>query len=346
MVKIAINGFGRIGRLVVRRCLQKLKEHKGTSCGEWPTVVAINDPYLSADHMANLFKYDSTHGIYQGEIQVVGSCLKIDGQLVDIHNEKAPDKVQWSKSSPQYLVDATGLYKTQDKASALLHETVERVILTYPSKKDIPMFVMGVNHDDYNPDIKIVSNASCTTNCLAPLTKVVNDHFKIACGLMTTIHAVTPSQNTLDGPAKKNYRIGRGALQNIIPTSTGAAKAIAKVIPDLEGKITGIAARVPVPDASMVDLTMIIDTPAEYDVIKCKIKEAADGPMHGILAYTDDPIVSSDIIGDSRSCIFDATAGLALTRNFIKLIAWYDNEWGYACRVVDLCKYMASRESC
>ncbi|RZC34990.1 glyceraldehyde-3-phosphate dehydrogenase-like [Asbolus verrucosus] len=259
-------------------------------------------------------------------------------------NEKTPEKIPWGKNCPRYVVDATGLYKTKEKASAHLRESVERVLITYPSKQDIPMFVYGVNHDEYKNDMKVVSNASCTTNCLAPLAKVVHDCFTINCALMTTVHAVTPSQNTLDGPAKKNFRIGRGAYQNIIVSSTGAAKAIGKIIPSLAGRVTGIAARVPVPDASMVDLTCILDTPTDYDLIKCKIKEAADGPMKGILAYTDEEIVSSDIIGDSRSSIFDAGAGVALTKNFVKLIAWYDNEWGYASRVVDLLKYMASRE--
>ncbi|EFA07763.1 glyceraldehyde-3-phosphate dehydrogenase [Tribolium castaneum] len=344
MVKIGINGFGRIGRLVVRRCFQKLRDARCSASGDSPQVVAVNDPYLSADHMANLLKYDSTHGLFQGEISVIGSSLKVDGQIVDITNEKNPEKIPWAKSCPKYVVDATGLYKSYDKASALIHDTVERVVLTYPSKDDIPMFVFGVNQDNYCNELKVVSNASCTTNCLAPLVKVIHDNFKIECGLMTTIHAITPSQNTLDGPAKKNYRIGRGALQNIIPTSTGAAKAIGKIIPEMDGKLTGIAARVPVADASMVDLTVVIDTPADYEVIKCKVKEAADGYLNGILAYTDDQIVSSDVIGDSRSSIFDAGAGVALTRNFIKLISWYDNEWGYACRVVDLLKYMSSRE--
>lgn len=332
MVKIGINGFGRIGRLVLRASLEKGAE-----------VVAINDPFLGVDYMAYLFRYDSTHGRYKGTVEISGDSLVIDGKTIQVFQERDPKAIPWGKAGADYVVESTGVFTTIDKAKAHLEGGAKKVIISAPSA-DAPMFVCGVNLDKYDPSMTIVSNASCTTNCLAPLAKVINDNFGIEEGLMTTVHAVTATQKTVDGPSGKLWRDGRGAGQNIIPAATGAAKAVGKVIPELNGKLTGMAFRVPVPNVSVVDLTVRLTKEATYDDIKKKVKEAAEGPLKGILAYTDDQVVSADFIGDNHSSIFDAQAGIPLNNKFVKLVSWYDNEFGYSNRVVDLIKHMESKD--
>ncbi|KAK9700707.1 Glyceraldehyde 3-phosphate dehydrogenase, C-terminal domain [Popillia japonica] len=309
MVRVGINGFGRIGRLVLRACMKKGIE-----------VVAVNDPFISAEYMAYLFKYDSTHGRWDGEVTASGNCLVVDGHRIETSQQKDVKKIDWKKYCTDYVVDATGIFTTCEKASMHLESGAKRVIITSPSK-DAPMFVVGVNHDCYDPEMQVISCASCTTNCLAPLCKVIHENFEIVEGLMTTIHSTTPSQKTLDSPGKK-WRSARGALQNIIPASTGAAKAIGKIIPDLDGRLTGMAFRVPTPDVSVVDLTCKLGKEAPYDLIKCKVKRAADSYLKGILGYTEDDVVSTDFVSDTHSCIFDAKAGIPLTRCFVKLVAW------------------------
>ncbi|XP_044740356.1 glyceraldehyde-3-phosphate dehydrogenase-like [Chrysoperla carnea] len=331
MPKIGINGFGRIGRMVTRAALEKGIE-----------VKHINDPFIKPDYIAYMFKYDSTHGRYKGSVENKENTLVINGKPVNISNEKDPAAIPWGKNCVDYVVDSTGVFKSIEKASGHLKGGAKKVVITAPSK-DAPMFVMGVNNDKYESSMDIVSNASCTTNCLAPLAKVLHDNFKIIEGLMTTVHSITASQNTVDGLSKKDWRLGRGALQNIIPASTGAAKAVAKVIPDLKGKITGMAFRVPTSDVSVVDLTVRLCKPTCYDEIKLKMKEAANGHLKGILGYTEEQVVSTDFNGDTHSCIFDAGAGMALNETFVKLISWYDNEVGYSNRVVDLIKYMSTK---
>jgi len=331
MAAIGINGFGRIGRLVLRAALSK-----------GANVVAINDPFIDLDYMVYIFKYDSTHGQYKGEVSVVEGKLVIDGQSITVFGERDPSAIPWASVGAKYVVESTGVFTTLEKAGAHHKGGAEKVIISAPSA-DAPMFVMGVNEDAYSTDMKIVSNASCTTNCLAPLAKVMNDNFGIVEGLMTTVHAVTATQKTVDGPSGKDWRGGRGAGQNIIPSSTGAAKAVGKVIPALNGKLTGMAFRVPTPDVSVVDLTVRLEKEATYEQICAKIKEASEGSMKGILGYTEDMVVSTDFLGDNRSSIFDAKAGIQLSGTFVKLVSWYDNENGYSNRVIDLINHMHSK---
>jgi len=332
MSNIGINGFGRIGRLVLRASLEKGAK-----------VVAINDPFIGIEYMVYLFKYDSTHGRYKGEVSVEGDFLVVGGNKIKVFSERDPKAIQWGSAGADYVVESTGVFTTVEKASAHLEGGAKKVIISAPSA-DAPMFVVGVNLEAYDPKFKVVSNASCTTNCLAPLAKVINDNFGIVEGLMTTVHATTATQKTVDGPSGKLWRDGRGAAQNIIPAATGAAKAVGKVIPELNGKLTGMAFRVPVANVSVVDLTVRLAKPATYQEIKDKVKEAAAGPLKGILGYTEDEVVSSDFIGDTQSSIFDAKAGIPLNDQFVKLISWYDNEYGYSNRVVDLIKYMQTKD--
>ncbi|XP_025049976.1 glyceraldehyde-3-phosphate dehydrogenase, testis-specific isoform X1 [Alligator sinensis] len=364
---VGINGFGRIGRLVLRACLQKgLK------------VVAVNDPFIDLNYMVYMFKYDSTHGRYKGEVKAEDGKLVVDGNEISVFQCMKPSEIPWGEAGALYVVESTGVFLSVDKASAVenragpaspsvvgrsfhwtprlpcvpsplpqthLQGGAKRVVVSAPSP-DAPMFVMGVNEDKYDPaHMTIVSNASCTTNCLAPLAKVIHDNFGIVEGLMTTVHAYTATQKTVDGPSAKAWRDGRGAHQNIIPASTGAAKAVGKVIPQLNGKLTGMAFRVPVADVSVVDLTCRLAKPATYAEIKEAVKKAADGSMAGILGYTEDEVVSSGFIGDTHSSIFDAGAGISLNDNFVKLISWYDNEFGYSNRVADLLSHMFSKEN-
>nr|WP_272913364.1 type I glyceraldehyde-3-phosphate dehydrogenase [Criblamydia sequanensis] len=333
-IRVAINGFGRIGRLVLRAALEK----------EELVVVAIND-IVEADLLAYLFKYDSVHGRFKGDVHSDKQSILVDGKKIDVFAEKDPEKLPWASLNIDYVVESTGLFLTPESASKHLLAGAKRVIITAPAKGDIPTFVLGVNQDKYQPEQdRIVSNASCTTNCLAPLTKVLLDNFGIEEGLMTTIHAVTASQPTVDGPSKKDWRGGRSASQNIIPASTGAAKAVALCLPEVKGKLTGMAFRIPVADVSAVDLTVRLERETNYEEICRAMKKASEGSMKGILGYTDEDVVSSDFIGDTHSSIFDSKAGIALNSKFFKLIAWYDNEMGYSCRVVDLMCYMASKE--
>merc|ERR1712223_1214285 len=332
MVKVGINGFGRIGRLVLRAALDKGVD-----------VVAVNDPFIPLDYMVYMFKYDSTHGRYKGDVAVAGDKLVIDGKEISVFGERDPTAIPWGSAGAEYVVESTGVFTTTEKSSAHLQGGAKKVIISAPSA-DAPMFVMGVNEGAYNSDMKVVSNASCTTNCLAPLSKVINDNFGILEGLMTTVHATTATQKTGDGPSGKDWRGGRGAAQNIIPSSTGAAKAVGKVIPELNGKLTGMAFRVPTADVSVVDLTVRIEKEASYEDICKSIKEASAGSMKGILGYTDEDLVSTDFIGDQRSSIFDAKAGIQLPKTFVKLVSWYDNEMGYSNRVIDLITYMQSRD--
>jgi len=330
MTAIGINGFGRIGRLVMRACVEKDAE-----------VVAINDPFIDLEYMVYMFKYDSTHGRFSGEVHAADGKLVINGRAITVFAERDPANIKWAEHGAKYVVESTGVFTTLDKARKHIEGGAHKVIISAPSA-DAPMFVMGVNHKKYDSSLNIVSNASCTTNCLAPLAKVINDNFGIAEGLMTTVHATTATQKTVDGPSGKNWRDGRGASQNIIPASTGAAKAVGKVIPELNGKLTGMAFRVPTPDVSVVDLTCKLSKACTYEEIKQKVKEASEGELKGILGYTEDQVVSTDFLGDSHSSIFDAKAGIQLNPTFVKLISWYDNEHGYSCRVVDLIKYMQS----
>lgn len=305
-------------------------------------VVAVNDPFIDTKYMAYMFKYDSTHGIYKEDIKVVDeSTLEIGGHRIKVFGKRDPAEIPWGDAGVDYVVEASGVFTTSEKASAHLKGGAKKVIISAPSA-DAPMFVMGVNEEAYKPEMQIVSNASCTTNCLAPLAKVVHQEFGILEGLMTTVHATTATQKTVDGPSGKDWRGGRGAGQNIIPSSTGAAKAVGKVLPELNGKLTGMSFRVPTPNVSVVDLTCRLEKEASYDDVKAVIKAASEGSMKGILGYTEEDVVSTDFVGDYRSSIFDAKAGIALNKKFHKLVAWYDNEWGYSNRVVDLIKHMAS----
>lgn len=332
MVKLGINGFGRIGRLVFRAAIEK--EDKSIE------VLAINDPFIDLDYMVYMFKYDSTHGRFKGEVKAENGKLVVNGHAISVFAERDAASIPWSSAGAEYIVESTGVFTTTDKASAHLKGGAQKVIISAPSA-DAPMFVVGVNEEKYKSDMNIVSNASCTTNCLAPLAKVINDQFGIKEGLMTTVHAYTATQKVVDGPSSKDWRGGRTAAQNVIPSSTGAAKAVGKVIPELNGKLTGMAFRVPVPDVSVVDLTCTLNKEVSYDDIKAAVKKASEGPLKGILGYTEEDVVSSDFIGDSHSSIFDAKAGIALNKTFVKLVSWYDNEYGYSCRVVDLIKHMA-----
>lgn len=330
--KIGINGFGRIGRLVARAILER------SDC----ELVAINDPFIDTQYMIYMFKYDSVHGKWKGgEISMKDSeTLLFNGKEVKVYAKRDPAEIPWSKAGADYVVESTGVFTDQDKAAAHLKGGAKKVIISAPSK-DAPMFVMGVNEKEYKSDLNIISNASCTTNCLAPLAKVINDRFGIVEGLMTTVHATTATQKTVDGPSNKDWRGGRGASQNIIPSATGAAKAVGKVLPALNGKLTGMAFRVPTADVSVVDLTVRLEKAATYDEIKAAIKEESEGAMKGILGYEEEDLVSTDFVGDSRSSIFDAKAGIALNEHFVKLVSWYDNEWGYSNRVVDLLTYIS-----
>ncbi|XP_076472440.1 uncharacterized protein LOC143301895 [Babylonia areolata] len=330
-VKMGINGFGRIGRLVMRAALTKPNV----------VVVAVNDPFIDLEYMVYMFTYDSTHGRYKGTVEMKDKHLYVDGKKISVHNEKDPAAIPWGKEGVDYVVESTGCFTSMEKASAHMKGGAKKVIISAPSP-DAPMFVMGVNHTTYTKDKTVVSNASCTTNCLAPLAKVIHDKFGIEEALMTTVHSTTATQRTVDGPSHKDWRGGRGAAQNIIPSTTGAAKAVGKVIPDLNGKLTGMAFRVPTPDVSVVDLTAKLKTGTNYDAIRSAIKEAVAGPMKGIMDYTEDMVVSTDLLGDSHSSIFDAKAGIQLSEKFVKLISWYDNEWGYSNRVVELIMHMAS----
>merc|ERR1711994_674542 len=332
MVKIGINGFGRIGRLVLRAALDKGAD-----------VVAINDPFIPLDYMVYMFKYDSTHGRYKGDISVDGDKLKINGKLIAIFGERDPTQIKWGEAGAEYVVESTGVFTTTEKASAHMAGGAKKVVISAPSA-DAPMFVVGVNQEKYENSMDVVSNASCTTNCLAPMAKVVNDEFGITEGLMTTVHAVTATQQTVDGPSQKDWRGGRAACYNIIPSSTGAAKAVGKVIPELNGKLTGMAFRVPTINVSVVDLTARLNKGASYETICAALKEASEGKMKGILGYHDDAVVSSDFIGDVHTSIFDEKAGIALTDNFVKLVSWYDNEAGYSARVLDLIAHMESQK--
>lgn len=328
-IKIGINGFGRIGRLVFRAAVENSNVE----------VVGIND-LIDVEYMAYMLKYDSTHGLFKGEVSVEGGNLIVNGQTIRVTAERNPADLKWDAVAAEVVVESTGLFLTDETARAHIVAGAKKVVLSAPSKDDTPMFVMGVNDSAYAGQ-DIVSNASCTTNCLAPLAKVINDKFGILEGLMTTVHATTATQKTVDGPSVKDWRGGRGAGQNIIPSSTGAAKAVGKVIPELNGKLTGMAFRVPTPDVSVVDLTVRLEKGASYEEIKAAVKEASEGALAGVLGYTEDQVVSNDFIGDSRTSIFDAGAGISLNDNFVKLVTWYDNEWGYSNKVVDLIEHIS-----
>ena len=331
-IKVGINGFGRIGRLVFRAGLKN------------PNVefVGINDPFISPEYMAYMLKYDTIHGRFDGEVTSTDNSIIVNGHEVNVYACREPKDIPWGKIGAEYIVESTGVFLTKEKANGHIEAGAKKVIMSAPSKDDTPMFVMGVNESKYTSDMTFVSNASCTTNCLAPLAKVIHDNFGIKDGLMTTVHSVTATQKTVDGPSAKDWRGGRAASYNIIPSSTGAAKAVGKVIPDLNGKLTGMSMRVPTLDVSVVDLTVNLEKPASYDEICATVKKAAEGELAGILGYTEDMVVSSDFIGETRTSVFDAKAGIALTDTFVKLVAWYDNEMGYSNKVVDLICHMAS----
>jgi len=330
--KIGINGFGRIGRLVFRCAIEQGVQ-----------VVGINDPFIPADYMVYMFKYDSTHGKFKGEVSHKDNKLIVNGKEIAVYTEKDPANIPWGQLGAEYVVESTGVFTTVEKCQPHIKAGAKKVVITAPSA-DAPMFVMGVNEDKYTGNETVLSNASCTTNCLAPLAKVIHDRFGIVEALMTTVHSYTATQKTVDGPSNKDWRGGRGAAQNIIPSATGAAKAVGKVIPDLNGKLTGMAFRVPTPNVSVVDLTARLNKGAKYEEICAAIKEASNGPLKGILGYTDEEVVSTDFIGDTHSSIFDAKAGISLNDNFVKLVSWYDNEYGYSNRVVDLIKYIAKKD--
>lgn len=329
-MKIGINGFGRIGRIVLRAVLER----------EDVEVVAIND-LLEPSHLAYLFDYDSVHGRFNGDVSIVGGFLVINGKRIRITAERDPSQINWGEVDVDVVAECTGIFTTIQQANAHLAAGAKKVVISAPST-DAPMFVMGVNHLEVKPTDTIVSNASCTTNCLAPLAKVLEDRFGIVEALMTTVHATTSTQFTVDSPSRKNFRLGRSALSNIIPSSTGAAKAVGKVIPTLAGKLTGMSFRVPTADVSVVDLTVKLKSETTYEAIKSVFREAALGPLKGILAYTEDEVVSQDFVGDKHTCIFDAGAGIALNATFFKLIAWYDNEVGYSNKLIDLAQYVHS----
>jgi glyceraldehyde 3-phosphate dehydrogenase len=330
-IKIGINGFGRIGRLVFRASIQRNDME----------VVGIND-LIEPEYLAYLLKYDTVHGKFQGDVSVEGSNLVVNGKKIRVTAEKDPANLKWNEVGAEYVVESTGLFVTREKCMAHIAAGAKRVVISAPAKDDTPMFVMGVNQDTYKGE-EVVSNASCTTNCLAPLAKVIHDNFGIADGLMTTVHATTATQKTVDGPSGKDWRGGRAASGNIIPSSTGAAKAVTVVIPELKGKLTGMAFRVPTLNVSVVDLTVRLEKSTSYEEIKAALKKASENELKGILGYTEEAVVSSDFIGDARTSIFDAEASIMLNPNFVKLVAWYDNEWGYSCKVLDLVKFMSTR---
>jgi len=324
-MKIGINGFGRIGRLAFRAAIDRPDIE----------VVGIND-LVEPDYMAYMLKYDSTHGPFKGTIAVEGGHLVVNGKTIRVTAEKDPANLKWGEVGAEVVIESTGLFLTQESAQKHIDAGAKKVVMSAPAKDDTPTFVMGVNHTQLKAEQTIVSNASCTTNCLAPIAKVLNDNFGIEEGLMSTIHAVTATQKTVDGPSAKDWRGGRGAYQNIIPSSTGAAKAVGLVLPELKGKLTGMSFRVPVADVSVVDLTVRLKKPATYEAVKAAMKAASEGPMKGILGYTEDEVVSEDFKGDARTSIFDAKAGIALNDNFVKVVSWYDNEWGYSNKLIDL----------
>lgn len=336
-VKVGINGFGRIGRLVLRAASERPNDIQ---------VVAVNDPFISADYMVYQFTHDTVHGKFNGEVSYKGDNLIINGQTINVYQERNPADIPWADSGVEYVAEATGIFTTLDQANSHLSgpKSAKKVFISAPSA-DAPMFVMGVNNQDYTSDLKIVSNASCTTNALAPVAKVLHEKFGIVEALMTTCHSMTATQLTVDGPAKKAWRDGRAASGNIIPSSTGAAKAVGKVIPELNGVLTGISLRVPTLDVSIVDLTAKLATPTDYESIKQAMKEAAEGPLNGVLGYTEEAVVSSDFIHDPRSSIFDATGGIMLNDTFVKILSWYDNEWGYSNRLVDFMIYASKVDS-
>ncbi|PGH39615.1 MAG: type I glyceraldehyde-3-phosphate dehydrogenase [Candidatus Nephrothrix sp. EaCA] len=332
MTKIGINGFGRIGRLAFRAALQRNDIE----------VTAIND-LVDPEYMAYMLKYDSTHGPFKGTVEAKGGHLTVNGKTIRVTAEKDPSNLKWNEVNAQIVLECTGLFLTQADGQKHIAAGAKKVVFSAPAKDDTPTFVMGVNHKELKASDVIVSNASCTTNCLAPLAKVLHDNWGIAEGLMSTIHAVTATQKTVDGPSAKDWRGGRGGFQNIIPSSTGAAKAVALVIPALKGKLTGMSFRVPVADVSVVDLTARLEKPASYAEIKAAMKAASEGDLKGILGYTEDDVVSQDFVGDSRTSIFDAKAGIALNNNFVKVVSWYDNEWGYSNKLIDLCLEVAKK---
>jgi len=328
-IRVGINGFGRIGRLVMRAAMQR----------DNIQIVGVNDPFIPTDYMEYMFKYDTVHGKWKGEVSHDESNVIVDGHSIKVFSEMDPANIKWDSVGADYIVESTGIYLTHEGAAKHFQGGAKKVVMSAPSKDDTPMFVMGVNDSEYAGQT-IVSNASCTTNCLAPLAKVINDNFGLSEGLMTTVHAVTATQKTVDGPSKKDWRGGRGAGFNIIPSSTGAAKAVGKVIPSLNGKLTGMSFRVPTADVSVVDLTCKLEKSASYDEIKAAVKAASEGPMAGILGYTEEDVVSTDFYSDPRTSIFDAKAGIALTPNFVKLVSWYDNECGYSNKCLDLVEKM------
>ena len=330
-IKVGINGFGRIGSLVFGALLER----------DNVEVVGIND-LIDANYMAYMIKYDSVHGRFKGEVKVEGNNLVVNGKTIRVTSERDPNNLKWNEVGAEYIVESTGLFLTKETAQAHINAGAKKVILSAPSKDDTPMFVMGVNHKELTSDIQILSNASCTTNCLAPLAKVVHDNFGILEGLMTTVHATTATQRTVDGPSAKDWRGGRSALLNIIPSSTGAAKAVGKVIPSLNGKLTGMAFRVPNADVSVVDLTVRLEKPTTYEEICAAMKSASEGELKGILGYTEDLVVSQDFVGDKRTSIFDKDAGIMLSPTFVKLVSWYDNEMGYSNKLADMLIHSAS----
>ena len=331
-IKVGINGFGRIGRLVFRAAVAQPETFE---------IVGINDPFIDLDYMVYMVKYDTMHGHFDGDVKAENGKLVVNGRKINVFAEKDPADIPWGKVAAEYVVESTGVFATTEKASAHIKAGAKKVVISAPAKdKETPTFVCGVNLDTYTKDMNVVSNASCTTNCLAPLTKVINDKFGIVEGLMTTVHSTTATQKTVDGPSKKDWRGGRAAAGNIIPSTTGAAKACALVIPSVKGKLTGMSMRVPTLDVSVVDLTVSLAKPTTYDEICKAVKEASEGELKGILGYTEDMVVSSDFLGDSRTSIFDAKAGIMLNDHFVKLVSWYDNEWGYSNKVLDLIKHM------
>ena len=334
MIKVGINGYGRIGRLVFRAAMAQPEKFE---------VVAINDPFIDLDYMVYMTKYDTVHGKFDGCVKVENGKLVVNGKAITIFNERSPENIGWGSVGADYVVESTGVFTAQKDAELHLKGGAKKVVISAPAKDaETPTFVCGVNEEKYTKDMVVVSNASCTTNCLAPLAKVINDEYGIVEGLMTTVHATTATQKTVDGPSAKDWRGGRAAAGNIIPSSTGAAKACALVIPELKGKLTGMAFRVPTLNVSVVDLTVRLDKPATYEDICAKIKAAADGKLKGILGYTDEMVVSSDFYSDARTSIFDAKAGIMLNENFVKLVSWYDNEWGYSNKVLDLITHMSN----
>ena len=328
-IKVGINGFGRIGRLAFRASIQRNDIE----------VVGIND-LIDVEYMAYMLRYDTIHGGFKGTVEVRDGKLVVNGHAIRVTSEKDPANLKWNEIGADYVIESTGLFLSRDKAEGHLKAGAKRIIMSAPSKDDTPMFVYGVNHKTYKKEMDMISNASCTTNCLAPVTKVLHDNFGIAEGLMTTVHSTTATQKTVDGPSAKDWRGGRAAAGNIIPSSTGAAKAVTKVIPELKGKLTGMSFRVPTLNVSVVDLTCRLEKATDYDAIKAAMKKASETDLKGILGYTEDEVVSSDFIGDPRTSVFDAKAGIMLNANFVKVIAWYDNEWGYSCKLLDMIAYM------